>query len=43
VKEDGFQMPGAFLLLQRSIARVYRHRTIADRPGYLALADIPQG
>ncbi len=43
VKEDGFQMPGVFLLRQRSIARVYRHRTIADRPDYLALADIPQG
>ena len=41
VKEDGFQMPGVFLLRDRAIARAYRHRTIADRPNYLALARIP--
>ncbi len=40
VKEDVFQMPGVFLLRERTIARVYRHRTIADRPDYLALAKI---
>ena len=40
VKEDVFQMPGVFLLRERTIVRVYRHRTIADRPNYLALAKI---
>ena len=40
VKEDGFQMPGVFLLRDRAVARAYRHRTIADRPDYLALARI---
>jgi hypothetical protein len=40
VKEDVFQMPGVFLLRDRAIARVYRHRTIADRPDYLVLARI---
>ncbi|MGB0124953.1 MAG: hypothetical protein WBP63_16040, partial [Silvibacterium sp.] len=40
MKEDVFQMPGVFLLRERTIVRVYRHRTIADRPNYLALAKI---
>jgi hypothetical protein len=38
IKEDVLQMPGVFLLRNRAIARVYRHRTIADRPDYLALS-----
>lgn len=40
IKEDVFQMPGVFLLRDRAIARVYRHRTIADRPDYRALAGV---
>lgn len=40
LKEDILQMPGVFLLRERRIARVYRHRTIADRPDYLAIAKI---
>jgi hypothetical protein len=38
VREDGFQMPGVFLLRDRGIARAYRHRTIADRPDYVAIS-----
>lgn len=38
LKEDIQQMPGVFFLKDRAIARVYRHRTIADRPDYLKLA-----
>lgn len=37
VKEDGFQMPGVFYLRDRKIVNLFRHRTIADRPDYLAL------
>jgi peroxiredoxin len=37
VKEDPFQMPGVFFLRDRRIVNLYRHRTIADRPDYLAL------
>jgi hypothetical protein len=37
IKEDAFQMPGVFFLRDRKIANLYRHRTIADRPNYLAL------
>lgn len=37
VREDGFQMPGVFFLRDRAIAASYRHRSIADRPDYLAL------
>jgi hypothetical protein len=38
IKEDGYQMPGVFLLKDRQIARAFRHRTIADEPDYLKLA-----
>jgi hypothetical protein len=38
IKEDGYQMPGVFLLKNRQIVRAFRHRTIADEPDYLKLA-----
>jgi hypothetical protein len=37
IREDGFQMPGVFFLRDRAVAASYRHRSIADRPDYLAL------
>jgi peroxiredoxin len=37
VKEDSLQMPGVFFLRDRKIVNLFRHRTIADRPDYLAL------
>jgi hypothetical protein len=38
IREDGYQMPGVFLLKNRRIARAFRHKTIADEPDYLKLA-----
>jgi hypothetical protein len=40
IKEDGYQMPGVFLLKDRRIVRAFRHRTIADEPDYLKLAGV---
>jgi hypothetical protein len=40
LKEDIQQMPGAFFLKDRVIANLYRHRTIADRPDYLAVTGV---
>jgi peroxiredoxin len=37
IREDAQQMPGVFFLRDRRIANLFRHRTIADRPNYLAL------
>ena len=37
IKEDVSQMPGVFFLRERKIVNLFRHRTIADRPNYLAL------
>lgn len=37
IKEDVAQMPGVFFLRDRKIVNLFRHRTIADRPNYLAL------
>jgi peroxiredoxin len=37
IREDVAQMPGVFYLRDRRIANLFRHRTIADRPNYLAL------
>lgn len=37
IKEDVAQMPGVFFLRDRRIVNIFRHRTIADRPNYLAL------
>jgi hypothetical protein len=38
IREDGYQMPGVFLLKDRKIARAFRHKSIADEPDYLKLA-----
>ena len=38
IREDGYQMPGVFLLKDRQVARSFRHKTIADEPDYLKLA-----
>jgi hypothetical protein len=38
IKEDGYQMPGVFLLKDGEIARAFRHRSIADEPDYLKIA-----
>lgn len=38
-KEDGFQMPGVFLLYHGIILRSYRHQSAADRPNYVELLD----
>lgn len=38
---DGFQMPGVFLLFKGEIKDQFIHKTIADRPDYLQLADCP--
>jgi hypothetical protein len=35
---DGMQMPGVFLLHKGRIVRSFRHRSVADRPDYVALA-----
>jgi peroxiredoxin len=37
IKEDMHQMPGVFFMRDRRIVNLFRHRTIADRPNYLAL------
>lgn len=35
--EDGFQMPGVFLLFHGEVLRAYRHQSAAERPNYLAI------
>jgi peroxiredoxin len=37
IKEDAEQMPGVFLIKDRTIVRAFRHKTIADEPDYLKL------
>jgi hypothetical protein len=37
---DGFQMPGAFLVLNGKIVREHRHETAASRPDYCKLAAV---
>jgi len=37
---DGFQMPGAFLVLNGRIVHAYRHDTAASRPDYCKLAAV---
>ena len=37
IKEDAEQMPGVFFIKERKIVRAFRHRTIADEPGYVKL------
>lgn len=34
---DGFQMPGVFLLHEGKVLSEVRHKTVAERPDYLAL------
>jgi len=41
VAGDGFQMPGAALIWNGRVLRVYRSRHVADRPDYLSLARSP--
>jgi peroxiredoxin len=36
-QEDGFQMPGVFLLFHGEVLRSYRHQSAAERPDYLAI------
>lgn len=38
LREDIFQMPGAFLLFHGQVLNGYRHQTASDRPNYLELA-----
>jgi peroxiredoxin len=38
IQGDSAQMPGLFLIHQGSIVRRFRHRSVADRPDYAALA-----
>ena len=40
IREDGYQMPGVFLLQGRRIVRAFRHKSISDEPDYLKLAGI---
>lgn len=40
IREDGYQMPGVFLIREGRIARAFRHRTIADEPDYLKIAGV---
>ncbi len=37
---DGFQMPGAFLVLNGGIVQAYRHETASERPDYCKLAAV---
>jgi hypothetical protein len=36
---DAFQMPGVFLIQESRIVRAFVHRTVADQPNYLELAN----
>ena len=38
---DTMQMPGVFLLQDGKLLREFRHKTVADRPDYVALAYAP--
>jgi peroxiredoxin len=40
---DGLQMPGTFVLSNGEIVEAYRHKSAADRPNYLAIADCKCG
>lgn len=41
LKGDGFQMPGAFVVVDGRVRESFIHRSAADRPDYLALAACP--
>ena len=36
---DAFQMPGVFLIQDSRILRAFVHRTVADRPNYVEMAN----
>lgn len=36
---DAFQMPGVFLIQESRILRAFVHRTVADQPNYVELAN----
>ena len=36
---DAFQMPGVFLIQDSRILRAFVHRTVADRPNYVEIAN----
>src|SRR5690349_9436074 len=36
---DAFQMPGVFLIHESRILRAFVHRTVADQPNYIELAN----
>lgn len=38
IREDVLQMPGVFFVRDHAIVKLYRSRTIDDRPDYLSLA-----
>jgi peroxiredoxin len=40
VRGDSTQMPGVFLVRDGEVVREYRHRSVADRPDYVALASL---
>ena len=40
---NGFRMPGAFLLYKGEPVKAFRHKTAADRPDYVELANLPEG
>ena len=37
LRDDGYQMPGVFVLQDRQIVNAFKFQTIADQPDYLAL------
>ncbi len=39
---DVLQLPGTFLLFHGQVLRSFRHRTVAERPNYMQLADVEQ-
>ena len=43
LREDAYQMPGAFFLKDRRIERAYRCKRISDRPDYLGLCTARTG
>lgn len=38
--EDGFQMPGVFLLFHGEVLKSFRHRKASDRPNYLEMVSL---
>jgi hypothetical protein len=42
LNKDIFQMPGVFMVYHGQVIRSFRHRSIADRPNYRAIASQPE-